>query len=256
MQFGTATTKGQVIKGSVPCSGGLFRVGAGGGAPELVAWGFRNPWGLALAPDGKLYVTDNGYDQRGARPIWGAADWLWRVDTASPGTWYGWPDYSEGRSVTETRYKGNYRQPTKLLADDPNPPQLPVALFACHSSSDGIDFSRNDKFGHVGEAFVAQFGDQAPVTGKVLGAVGFKVVRVDVSNGVIEEFAINAGKKNGPASMLKTGGLERPLSVRFSPDGSALYIVDFGVLMMNEKGATPLKGTGVLWRVTRGGGEG
>jgi glucose/arabinose dehydrogenase len=256
VQFGTATTKGQVIKGSVPCSGGLFRIAPGGGAPELVAWGFRNPWGLAFSPDGKLYVTDNGYDQRGARPIWGAADWLWRVDTASPGTWYGWPDYSEGRSVTETRYKGNYRQPTKILAEDPNPPQQPVALFACHSSSDGIDFSRSDKFGHVGEAFVAQFGDQAPVTGKVLGAVGFKVVRVDVSNGVIEEFAINAGKKNGPASMLKTGGLERPLSVRFSPDGSALYIIDFGVLMMNEKGATPLKGTGVLWRVTRSNGEG
>jgi hypothetical protein len=77
-----------------------------------------------------------------------------------------------------------------------------------------------------------------------------------VSNGVIEEFAINGGKKNGPASMLKTGGLERPLSVRFSPDGSALYIVDFGVLRRNEKGPTPLKGTGVLWRVTRGNGEG
>jgi len=254
--FGTPTTKGQVIKGAVPCSGGLFRIAAGGGAPELVAWGFRNPWGLALAPDGKLYVADNGYDQRGARPIWGAADWLWRVDLASPGTWYGWPDYSEGRSVTESRYKGNYRQPTKLLAQDPNIAPAPVALFGCHSSSDGMDFSRSEKFGHVGQAFVAQFGDQAPVTGKVLGAVGFKVVRVDVSNGVIEEFAINAGKKNGPASMLKSGGLERPLSVRFSPDGSALYIVDFGVLMMNDKGPTPLKNTGVLWRVTRSGGQG
>ena len=81
-------------------------------------------------------------------------------------------------------------------------------------------------------------------------------LRDDVSNGVIEEFAVTGGKKNGPASLLKSGGLERPLSVRFSPDGSALYIVDFGILMMSDKGAAPVKGTGVLWRVTRAGGEG
>jgi hypothetical protein len=44
--------------------------------------------------------------------------------------------------------------------------------------------------------------------------------------------------------------------VRFSPDGSALYIVDFGIMTMSDKGASPMKGTGVIWRVTRGGGEG
>jgi glucose/arabinose dehydrogenase len=251
--FGTPTTKGQVIKGAVPCSGGLFRLAGDGGAPELVAWGFRNPWGLAFSPDGKLFVTDNGYDTRGARPVWGAADWLWSVDPHAPGKWYGWPDYSDGRSVTEARYKGNYRQPTRLLAEPPNPAPLPTALFACHSSSDGIDFSRSDKFGHAGEAFVAQFGDQSPVTGKVLGPAGFKIVRVDVSNGIIEEFAVNRGKSNGPASFLKSGGLERPVSVRFSPDGGALYVIDFGILMMSDKGANPAKGSGVIWRITRTG---
>jgi glucose/arabinose dehydrogenase len=133
---------------------------------------------------------------------------------------------------------------------------VPTALFACHSSSDGLDFSRSDKFGHAGEAFVAQFGDQAPVTGKVVGPSGFKVVRVDVSNGIIEEFAVNRGKSNGPASFLKNGGLERPLSVRFSPDGATLYVVDFGVMTMDAKGPTPLKGTGVIWRITRTAGEG
>ena len=47
-----------------------------GGAPQLVTWGFRNPFGFSFAPDGRLYVTDNGYDVRGSRPVFGAGDLL------------------------------------------------------------------------------------------------------------------------------------------------------------------------------------
>jgi hypothetical protein len=121
-----------------------------------------------------------------------------------------------------------------------------------HSSADGFDFSRNPAFGHVGEAFVAEFGDQAPATGKVLGPVGYKVVRVDVTNGLVEDFAVNRSRANGPASVLGGGGLERPVSARFDPEGRALYIVDFGVLSQLPN-ARPEEGTGVLWRVVRSG---
>ena len=40
----------------------------------------------------------------------------------------------------------------------------------------------------------------------------------------------------GPASHLGTGGLERPISVRFSPDNGALYVVDFGVMTVHRQG--------------------
>ena len=46
-------------------------------------------------------------------------------------------------------------------------------------------------------------------------------------------------------------GLERPLAVRFDPAGQALWIVDFGVLMMREGAMIPVPGTGVVWRITR-----
>jgi hypothetical protein len=80
--------------------------------------------------------------------------------------------------------------------------------------------------------------------------VGFKVVRVDVKTGVLRDFAVNYGRDNGPASKLKKGGLERPVSVRFDPSGKALYVVDFGVLT-TEGGEHPKQGTGVLWRISR-----
>jgi glucose/arabinose dehydrogenase len=251
--FGTPTTKGQVIPGRVPCNGAILRVRPDGGNPELVAWGFRNPFGIAFSPDGGLYVTDNGYDDRGSRPVWGAGDLLWSVKT---GAWHGWPDYSGDHPLTESEFSPpGGRELPPLLAPPPNEPPKPAATLGVHSSSDGFDFSRSDAFGFKGEAFVAQFGDQAPITGKVVAPVGFKVVRVNVSNGVIEDFATNVGKVNGPASRLRSGGLERPVAARFDKTGAILYIVDFGVLAMSERGAAPQQRTGVLWRVTHAGGR-
>ncbi|OGU08953.1 MAG: glucose dehydrogenase [Geobacteraceae bacterium GWC2_58_44] len=248
--FGRSTNPGEVIKGQIPCSGAVLRQRTSGGAPELVAWGFRNPFGLAFSPEGKLYVSDNGYDQRGSRPVYGTGDPLWEV---KKGTWYGWPDFSAGlRLDEESQFKPVLRQKPKLLLTDyPNTPPRPAAILPVHASADGFDFSRSEEFGYRGEAFIALFGDQSPTTGKLLGPVGFKVVRVNVKTGVIRDFAVNKGRKNGPASGLQSGGFERPVAARFDPTGKALYIVDFGILKETKDGAQPLQKTGVLWRITR-----
>lgn len=55
-----------------------------------------------------------------------------------------------------------------------------------------------------------------------------------------------------PASKPRTGGLERPVSVKFGPGGKALYIADFGVMTMDEGGAEPRPG--VVWRIVKEGG--
>jgi hypothetical protein len=123
-------------------------------------------------------------------------------------------------------------------------------VLGVHSSSDGFDFSTSPEFGHVGEAFVAQFGDMAPMVGKVLTPVGFKVVRVDVQKGIVEDFAVNGGDVNGPASLLGNGGLERPIAARFDPTGRDLYVVDFGVVGMTPQ-PHPKPGSGVLWRIRK-----
>ena len=250
MPFGTFSLPGEVVRGRVPCNGAVLRVSPSGGAPQLVAWGFRNPFGFAFSPEGNLYVTDNAYDKRGSRPVFGAGDVLWEV---KQGTWYGWPDFSAGLPLDRgDQFKTPLQEkPRLLLAEYPNLPPGPAAVLPVHASANGLDFSRSEAFGHRGEAFVALFGDQSPGTGKVMAPVGFKVVRVDVKSGVVRDFAVNKGKRNGPSSALGTGGLERPVAARFDPSGEALYVVDFGMLKETKKGSVPQQKTGVLWRITR-----
>jgi glucose/arabinose dehydrogenase len=248
--FGVSTSPGQIIKGRIPCNGAIMRTPLDGGKVEVVAWGFRNPYGLAFSPDKKLYVTENGYDVRGSRPVWGTGDVLWEVKQDS---WYGWPDFTAGQPIDQ---KQDYEAPGKialrpLLQKYPGMPPKPAAILGVHSSSNGIDFSTSSYFGYQEEAFIAQFGDMAPGVGKVLFPVGFKVVRVNVANGVVRDFAVNKGKRNGPATWLGTGGLERPLSVKFDPSGKALYVTDFGIMRMTDKGAEPQPGTGVIWKITK-----
>jgi glucose/arabinose dehydrogenase len=248
--FGTPVQENEVIRGRLPCSGAVFRVRPAGGTPELVAWGFRNPFGLAFSPDGRLYVTDNQYDERGSRPIYGAGDLLWPVEN---GTWYGWPDFHGDTPVAEgERYKMLGKEPVQpVLAKHPGTPPKPAAVLGVHASANGFDFSREAAFGHVGEAFIALFGDQAPTTGKVLSPVGFKVVRVDVRTGTVTDFAANRGKEIGPASRVGGAGLERPVAARFGPDGMDLYVVDFGVMTVGKEGPAPRTETGVLWKISR-----
>ncbi|MDB5104687.1 MAG: glucose dehydrogenase [Fibrobacteres bacterium] len=268
--FGTTTAPGQIVKGEIPCNGAIMRIARQGGRPELVAWGFRNPFAMAIAADGRLFALDNGYDDRGSRPVWGAGDLLWEVQ---PGRWYGWPDYSGNKSLDHAEFtKPHGERPQRLLDKDPGPwlatqaavgntppavtaqdgPPKPIAVLPVHSSADGLDFSRSEGFGYRGHAFVAEFGDMAPSVGKVLEPVGFKVVRVDMARGVSEDFAVNR-KGPGPASRLETGGLERPVSLRFGPDGNSLYVVDFGVMTVSGKGDKPRKQTGVIWRIWKEG---
>ena len=113
----------------------------------------------------------------------------------------GWSNRARRGSISAAKAPG--RAPVKaVLQGDQGRIPDPVALLDVHSSSNGIDFSTSDGFGYKGEAFIAQFGDMAEGVGKVLYPVGFKVVKVNVKTGVVEDFAVNRGKRNGPASRL------------------------------------------------------
>jgi glucose/arabinose dehydrogenase len=247
--FGTSTVAGQVIRGQAKASGAVLSCAPDGSDLRVVAWGLRNPYGLAIAPDGRLYATEHGSDERGARFIIGDPDDLYEI---REGAWYGWPDFASGIRLDDPHWGngGKGREPVLARFPDPAPPK-PVASFETHAGANGIAFAPDDAFGFAGQAFVALFGDLAPVTtARQVVPAGFKIVRVDVATGAISDFAVN--RVQGPASKLFHGGFERPSHCAFGPDG-ALYVVDFGeIKIAPEKGGIRMKqGTGALWRVRR-----
>jgi glucose/arabinose dehydrogenase len=139
------------------------------------------------------------------------------------------------------------------LAEFPNPtPPKPITSFQTHVAANGFDFCRDPRFGFQGDAFVACFGDLAPITTitKAVTPAGFKVLRVDMKTHQVVDFAVN--KMTGPASKLPHSGFERPSHCQFGPDG-ALYVVDFGIIhIAPEAGAIRQQiGTGSLWRIQR-----
>lgn len=250
--FGTETEPGQVIKGNVKCNGSILRCNPDGSELELVAWGLRNPYGTAFDPDGRLFATNHGIDERSGRYIVGDRDDLYEINH---GAWYGWPDFASGVSLDDPRWGDGGRGREPVLAEHPDPdPPPPFVTFDPHAASNGIDFCRDEAFGFEGDAFVALFGDVAPVTTRNATPSGFKVVRVDMRNRRVVDFAVN--KLAGPSSKLPHGGFDRPSHCQFGPDG-ALYVVDWGEIQIAPEvgGIRMRKGTGVLWRIRRTGAE-
>ncbi|MFL5749558.1 MAG: PQQ-dependent sugar dehydrogenase [Chloroflexota bacterium] len=247
--FATETTPGQVIAGSVKASGAILRCNLDGSDLEVVAWGLRNPYGLAFATDGRLFATEHGMDARSERQIIGDFDDLYLIEE---GRWYGWPDFASGIRLDDARWGdgGQGREPVLAEFPDADPPK-PVVSFEPHAAANGIAVSPGGAFGFEGHAFVALFGDLAPITTPRLGTpVGFKVVRVDLDRREIVDFAVN--RIQGPASKLPHDAFERPSHCAFGPDG-ALYVTDFGEIDIapEKAGIRVQAGSGSLWRIRR-----
>jgi glucose/arabinose dehydrogenase len=244
--FGTPSTAGEVIRGNDKCGGSIARFNADGSGFELVAWGLRNPFGVQFDRNGQLWTTFHGADVRGSRNVFNDPDYLVRVEE---GAFYGFPDYFDGRPVTDARFNAPEKaEPTFLWKEHP-PRAAAFVTFSSHTATNGLAFSPGGAFGFDGDAFIAAYGTFAPVTtGVNLNPVGFSVLRVDMKTKEIQEFVEN--DLPGPAYINQQNGLNRPSDVLFGPDAS-LYIVDWGASTLDEKGLMLQPRTGVVWRVYR-----
>jgi LPXTG-motif cell wall-anchored protein len=250
--FGQMTTTGQVIRGQRKANTTINRFDLANpeGTFEVFASGFRHPYGIAFAPDGRLFVTDNGPDIRGCRPIGnGVPDNMWLV---TQGSWAGWPEVFGGYELDNPGLlRLDLSQAPSIFTREsrPAPAMQPFLRFEPHTNAANIEFSTNAAFGHVGEAFVTQAGSHDPGTsGGPVVNTGKKIVRVNLATKQVSDFyqSNNWGE---------TGtGIRRPLSLAFSTDGSRMFVGDLGLLSSTTFGIKG--GFGAVWMIARTGAGG
>jgi glucose/arabinose dehydrogenase len=236
--LGSQSCDGEVIDGNLFANGVLYCCRPDGSELRIVADGFRNPFGMKFSPfDGQLYLTDHGSDPRGSRPIGRDWDNFWSVQMTG---WHGWPDFFSGLPAELPHFQvENEPQPGFVLKTHPFLAGQPLARFEPHSANMKFDFSTNQAFGYIGQAFIAQFGG----IGFSEERSGYKVIRLNPWSGQIRDFIINPGNE-GSSQPLPI----RPICAKFSPDQKSLYILDFGKMGGSSDSG---EGTGSLWKVTR-----
>lgn len=258
--FGTPAGKGEVIKGNIFCNSAVWRSKPDGADMELLAWGIRNPFGMAINEKGELYVSDNDFEEKGERAIANDPDRIWHIKNAkkpfgqvATPDWYGFPDIcGDGLPVNHEKHLPTKGKAAELLLENPPPWAGPATfLEQPHSCMCKMDFSKSHDFGYKNELFVAEWGTLAPLNSPRKEDLdhGFRVIRVDVERGTAEPFMHN--KVMGPASANNSGGIERPVSVKFSPDGKDLYVLDFGHARITKGGMFAFAHTGVLWKISK-----
>lgn len=250
-------------------TGAIYSVSPSGGDLRVEAHGLRLPRGLAFSEFGNLFVTNNGMELRGTRPVKDDPDTLMRV---VPNTWYGWPDFSADlQPISEARFQ----PPVEMVARSGYPEVSPVidheasgltsptpyrdtllfAIFPSLSGAAKMDFARSTgAFREFrGNAIVALSGDRSPFASgglRLIGPIGFHVVRVDIDTKQVRPFIHNTRRM--PASRFRgpIEALERPVDVLFVPDGS-MYLLDYGAMEMRGGQERIRARTGKLYRLTR-----
>ncbi|HEX6692293.1 MAG TPA: hypothetical protein VF110_14220 [Burkholderiales bacterium] len=277
---------------------------------EPVAWGFRNPFGLRFAPEdhplkGELLISENGEDERGARPVNNAPDRLAiaRQNADGSPSFHGWPDRFGFLDSTQSvfnpiggpgddlwpdvaRIRAENSPVKPVLAFPPRPPVAPIALEPADVAAVGLDFvPRSFAHGVVkrNAVLLSREGDFGfspangnPVLGHDVELVNF--LSDDPSELQMSRFAFNCPRaeqghnpdgsptcgvavKQAFTAMLR--GINRPVTLRFGPDGAA-YLVDYGAvrdpggsepasMFVNPANAplVQIPGTGVIWRISR-----
>lgn len=240
--FGRKRENGETVEAAVPASGAVHRLDLETGELSLFADGLRNPYGLAVDSDGNLYASNLGYDDRGVRAVKNSPDWLLRL---REGAWYGWPDFAGEIALTEPLFASERGVNRRPLIVDPPAVEPPLATFPPHYSPMKLDVAP-EGFPDSG-IYVAVFGDAQPITGDLDQLVPTGILRVNPAGGRFDWFIKN---KDQPRAGRTGSGLKRVIDVKFSEDGSSLYILDFGVMEFTDLAPNAIPKSGVLWKIT------
>jgi glucose/arabinose dehydrogenase len=243
--YGVTRRKGEILKAVVPASGAIHRIDLEHKTLGVYADGLRNPYGLAMDAAGGLYATNLGYDDRGSRAVKNSPDWVVKV---KKGAWYGWPDYAGQLPLTEPLFNSDRGINRRPLIVDPPPVESPLATLPPHYSPMKLACAP-EQFGEKG-LMVAIFGDAQPLTENLKDLVPTGVINVDPETGKYSWFVKNKLQERAGRS---GGGFKRLIDVKFSTDGKALYLLDFGVVEFTGMAPNAIPNSGVLWKISPAG---
>jgi glucose/arabinose dehydrogenase len=154
--------KDTVIKSNIKCNGALLRANVDGTGLSVFASGFRNPFGLEIASDGNFYVTEQGMENKGLRPLANSQSCLYKV---TEGQWFGWPDFNCSAALK------------KPVISNPPSSKLdkPLASFDQPMIPNGFAFAPSNDWGKSSEVFVAMNNG--------------KIEKVDTIGGAMSDFS-------------------------------------------------------------------
>jgi glucose/arabinose dehydrogenase len=258
------------------CDGAILRAKLNAANPkstiEPFSWGYRNPFGLRFAPkdhalQGQLFVTENGEDERGARPTNNSPDRLAIAKQNKDGSpdYHGWPDRFGFLDSTQAVFNpvggpgddlcvGANNPPSNctpaslalilkndipvkhLFAAPPQPVTAPLAIEPADVAVVGVDFvPKSFATGVVkrGAALVAREGDFGFSAGNGQPEAGHDIELVNFSHpGEPLELKLSVFAHNSTFDQAFPDGLRginRPTNLRFGPDACA-YLVDYGAV--------------------------
>jgi glucose/arabinose dehydrogenase len=289
--FGTSTSPGQMIKGNATCTGCLLSINPDGSDLRLHAWGLRSPFGMALDGDNnKLYITNNGADDKGIRPITNDTDNVYTFDLNSVSTatsttttsnrtssnatstsatgansssnliWYGWPDFfGNGEPVTDAKFgmSKNLARPHQFLIQNHPQVTMPFTELGVGPGVTQLAYINSTAFIQTPSILSGEFGIAVPinhdirVNGRIIGQ---KIVSINPMDGNVTDFL----------SLKEPDNSFRPVALAFNEQENALYISSIGkveIRTTTDKGGNlpmpvvwPYPLTGVIWKVTYTGG--
>ncbi len=182
---------------------------------RAVAWGIRNPVGLAVHPrTGQLWTSANERDGLGDDLV---PDYITHVED---GGFYGWPWFYLGPNE-DPRHKGKHPELKNKVT-------VPDVLVQSHSASLDMAFYDGDQFPpeYRLDAFAAEHGSWNRAR-----RTGYKVIRVPMKDnkatGEYEDFLVGFVTEDGNV-------WGRPVGVAVTADGSLVVTDD---------------GSGSIWRV-------
>jgi glucose/arabinose dehydrogenase len=276
------------------CDGAILRAKVKSSSPkdtiEPFSWGYRNPYGIRFAPDdhplkGGLFATENGEDERGARPTNNSPDRLQFAQQNHDGSpdYHGWPDRFGFLDSTQAVFNpvggpgdddpaSAVGKPVKpILAFPPQPITVPLALEPADVAAVGLDFVPKSFVGgpvKKGAALISREGDFGFSASNGTPEAGHDIELVNFGGGndgplqlQLQRFAYNTTFEQAFPDGLR--GINRPVDLKFGPDDCA-YLVDYGAVRdfgqsdPASKFVAPadaplvqIPGTGVIWKICK-----